>query len=168
MLTQEQIKQRAFTLSNLHTNNARYACIVDFTRPANEHRLFVVDVKRDEIIFSSFTSHGKNSGPRNGKNLKFSNVPNSKMSCKGVLKTGSTYYGKYGYSLKLHGLQKGINDKAFERFIVIHPSEYVKPKYVRQHKYPGRSWGCITLDPIESEKIINYLKDGSIVEIYAG
>lgn len=167
MLDLDEIVTTLTAYSNLHTKNATFAMLIDFTRPADRHRLFVVNVKTGGIVYQGYTSHGKNSGARNGKKLTFSNIPESKKSSKGLMKTGDTYIGKYGYSLRLHGIQKGINDNVLRRAIVIHPAPYAADSYVRKHKYPGRSWGCITLDPEVSEQMIDLLKNGSVVYVHA-
>ena len=167
-MTNDEIIYKAIALKKKHNFKGHHICIIDFSRPANQHRLFVVNVKPNAgapyIKYSSHTSHGRNSGDIY-KATQFSNVIMSKKSSKGLYKTGVVYYGKYGKSLKLHGLEKGINDHAYVRAIVIHPSNYNTPEYVRRHGYPGRSWGCITLYPRDSSMIIDWLKNGSLLEV---
>ncbi|WP_407537139.1 murein L,D-transpeptidase catalytic domain family protein [Cetobacterium somerae] len=100
--------------------------IIDFTKSSIKERFFVIDLKNKKTLFSTYVMHGKNSGesiPR-----EFSNAVNSFKSSPGFYKTENTYNGEYGYSLRLNGLEKGINDKARERAIVVHGSQYAKPK----------------------------------------
>lgn len=160
-----QILKEAIKLAARHTPQATYVVYVDFTRPANEHRFFLVNIDDQNIEYSWYTSHGKGSGPLEHCD-KFSNVPESKCSSKGLMKTAGTYSSaKFGYALRLDGLEKGINDHVRQRAIVIHPSKYVSQDYMEDHEYPGRSWGCITLDPKMSVQIIDKIKNGSIVYV---
>jgi hypothetical protein len=141
-----------------------YIVIVDMTRDANEYRFFVVNVLEDKIENSLYTSHGEGSGPLR-KCLQFSNVPTTKKSSKGLYRTGEVFYGEHGKSLKLDGLEKGINDDARDRDIEVHPAPYASPNYVDENGYPGRSWGCFALDPAQSSKIIDKIRDGSYLYV---
>lgn len=142
----------------------KYAIGVDWTVTADKHRLFQIDVQNEECVYSWFTSHGQGSGQLE-KALHFSNIPNSHMSSLGLMKTAEVYYSSKfnGNSLRLDGIQKGVNDNVRARAIVMHPSEYVNQIYMKRNKYPGRSHGCITLDPLESNRLINDIKGGSPV-----
>ncbi|MGL4509650.1 murein L,D-transpeptidase catalytic domain family protein [Cetobacterium sp.] len=100
--------------------------IIDFTKSSIKERFFVIDLKNKKTLFSTYVMHGKNSGESIPK--EFSNAVNSFKSSPGFYKTENTYNGEYGYSLRLNGLEKGINDKAIERAIVVHGSQYAKPK----------------------------------------
>ncbi|MGL5190436.1 MAG: murein L,D-transpeptidase catalytic domain family protein, partial [Cetobacterium sp.] len=112
--------------------------IVDFTKSSIKERFFVIDLKNKKTLFSTYVMHGKNSGESIPK--EFSNTINSFKSSPGFYKTENTYNGEYGYSLRLEGLEKGINDKAKERAIVVHGSQYAKPK--PGAKKLDRSLGC--------------------------
>lgn len=142
-----------------------YTIIVDFTRTADLHRLFLVRNSDWEIVKECFTSHGSGSGPLKQAEV-FSNVPNSLKSSKGRMKTGKTYVGKHGYSRRLIGLEPGINNNVEARAIVLHPSSYVDPEYVRDHGFPGRSWGCITLEPDQAKEIVDLMVEGSTVYVH--
>jgi hypothetical protein len=144
----------------------KYSCVVDFTRPANQHRLFVIDNRVQKIIYQWYTTHGSGSGPIE-KCKSVSNIWMSRKSSAGLMLTGQTYVGKHGYSLKLIGKEPGVNDKVLDRAIVIHPSEYVSVAYMSKHQYPGRSWGCICLDPGKSKELIDLLKGGSVLYVIA-
>ncbi|MBC2850016.1 murein L,D-transpeptidase catalytic domain family protein [Cetobacterium sp. 8H] len=136
--------------------------IIDFTKSSLKERFFVIDLKNKKTLFSTYVMHGKNSGgsiPRD-----FSNAVNSYKSSPGFYRTENTYNGEYGYSLRLNGLEKGINDKAKERAIVVHGSQYAKPK-------PGaekldRSLGCPAIPKDISDKVINKIKDGRLLYIH--
>ncbi|MGL4654023.1 murein L,D-transpeptidase catalytic domain family protein [Cetobacterium sp.] len=136
--------------------------IVDFTKPSVKERFFVIDLKNKKTLFSTYVMHGKNSGESIPK--EFSNVVNSFKSSPGFYKTENTYSGEFGYSLRLDGLEKGINDKAKERAIVVHGSQYAKPK--PGAKRLDRSLGCPAIPKEISDKVINKIKDGRLLYIH--
>lgn len=138
--------------------------LIDFSRPSTEERLFVIDMKRRELLFSSVVSHGKNSGGNYA--TSFSNEYGSYKSSLGFYLTESTYQGKNGYSLILNGLEKGINDRARERAIVMHGAAYADPSVARSGRL-GRSFGCPAVPPRLSRPIIDAIKGGSVMYIYA-
>ena len=138
--------------------------IIDFTKPSTEKRFYVLDLKNQNILFDSYVAHGKNSGGLIP--TSFSNKVGSLKSSLGFYLTDSTYFGKNGYSLKLDGLEKGINDKAMERTIVLHGANYVSEKYADSVGRLGRSWGCPAIPKTISKSVINTIKDGSVMFIY--
>lgn len=127
----------------------RYIVIIDYTIHSSRKRLFVYDRDQDRVVRSHHVAHGINSSdPRDpGKAIRFSNKNMSKCSNVGALVTGGTYWGRYGKSLNIHGLEKGINNNAFRRRIVFHKSNYVTDNFIRRTGYAGRSWGCPAMDP---------------------
>ena len=138
--------------------------IIDFSLPSNQKRLFVLDLKNYKILFNSLVAHGRNTGREWA--TTFSNTNSSYMSSPGFYLTRETYEGKNGYSLKLDGLERGINDKAFERGIVIHGARYVCDDYVNSQGYIGRSQGCPAV-PVElSRPIINTIRNGTCLFVY--
>ena len=110
--------------------------VIDFTKPSTEKRLFVIDLKLKKILFISYVAHGRNSGEKYA--TSFSNREGSFKSSLGFYKTENTYYGKNGYSLVLDGLERGINDKAKERAIVMHGAAYADPSTIRSCGRLGR------------------------------
>ncbi|QQS52483.1 MAG: murein L,D-transpeptidase catalytic domain family protein [Bacteroidota bacterium] len=138
--------------------------VIDFTKPSTEPRLFIFDVKNKRLLYKSLVAHGQNSGELFAQN--FSNKPQSHMSSLGMFRTLNTYEGRHGYSLRLDGLQKGINDKAKERAIVIHGAAYVSPNYIEQYGRIGRSFGCPALPADLNASIIDLIKNGSFLFIY--
>lgn len=135
--------------------------IIDYTKPSTDERFFVLDLKQRKIVFQSLVSHGKNSGQN--ETISFSNSPNSYKSSIGFFITGNTYHGDYGYSLKLKGLEEGINSNAENRNIVIHGADYVSKNFIDQHGFLGRSLGCPAL-PLElNSKIIETIKNGTVL-----
>ncbi len=139
--------------------------LIDFSKPSTAKRLYVFDMQHQQLLFQSLVAHGKNSG--HNQATQFSNTPNSKQSSLGFYKTAETYQGKHGYSLRLDGLEQGINDNARKRSIVIHGAQYVSADFVQKNGRLGRSWGCPALPFAVSEAIIDAIKDGSVLFIYA-
>lgn len=139
--------------------------LIDFSRPSTEQRLWVFDMKQHKLLFSSVVSHGKNSGANYA--TSFSNEYGSYKSSLGFYLTESTYQGKNGYSLILNGLEKGINDRARERAIVVHGAAYADPSVADKGGRLGRSFGCPALPQKLSRPIIDAIKGGSVMYIYA-
>ena len=139
--------------------------LIDFSRPSTAKRLFVFDMREGKVLFSSVVSHGKNSGDNYA--TSFSNEYGSYKSSLGFYLTESTYQGKNGYSLILNGLEKGINDRARERAIVMHGAAYADPSVVSRGGRLGRSFGCPAVPQKLSRPIIDAIKGGSVMYIYA-
>ncbi len=138
--------------------------IIDFSKPSNEKRLFVIDIKNYNVLFQTLVAHGRNTGKELANT--FSNKASSFMSSPGFYITGPTYEGKNGYSLKLEGVESGINDNAFERGIVVHGAPYVSQDLVNAQGYIGRSQGCPAVPVQYAESIINTIKNGSCLFIF--
>lgn len=138
--------------------------VIDYSKPANEKRLWVFNVKSNKTLFNTWVSHGKNSGGINA--TSFSNSPGSLKSSIGVFVTEQTYDGKNGYSLHLKGLERGVNDNAYNRDIVIHGAWYVNPDTISRYGQIGRSWGCPAVSKTLSTPIINTIKDDTVVFAY--
>ncbi len=138
--------------------------IIDYSKPSSEKRFFVINTDKKQLLYSTFIAHGKNSG--DNYVTSFSNLSNSLQSCLGFFITGETYTGENGYSLKLDGLEKNINDNARSRSIVIHGADYVCQEYIDKYGRLGRSWGCPALPSEVSKEIIDVISNGSCVFIY--
>lgn len=138
--------------------------LVDFSLSSNTKRLWVIDMASNTVLFNSLVAHGRNTG--NEFATKFSNRPESNQSSLGFYATGEVYTGKHGLSLRLDGLEKGVNDNARNRAVVIHGADYVSEQFIRNHSRLGRSQGCPAL-PVElTSRIINIIKDKSCLYIY--
>lgn len=138
--------------------------VIDFSLPSTEKRLWIIDVDKGKVMLHSVVSHGRNSG-----NLYaefFSNTLNSYKSSLGFYKTAETYEGKHGYSLRLDGLEKGFNDQARKRAIVIHGADYAREEFVKINGRLGRSLGCPALPSEISGKVIDLIKNGSLIFVY--
>lgn len=138
--------------------------VIDYSEPATEKRLWVFDLRRGRTLFNTWVSHGKNSGGVEA--TSFSNNPGSLKSSIGVFVTEEPYIGKNGYSLRLRGLEQGINDNAYRRAVVIHGAWYVNPATIRRYGQIGRSWGCPAVSPTLSRPLINTIKDDTLLIAY--
>lgn len=139
--------------------------LIDFSKPSTEERFYVFDMRHKKLLFTSVVSHGKNSGGNYA--TSFSNENGSLKSSLGFFLTEHTYQGKNGYSLVLNGLEKGINDRAKERAIVIHGAAYSNPSVIASSGRLGRSFGCPALPQALNKPVINTIKEGSLLFIYA-
>ncbi len=138
--------------------------VIDYRQHCNKKRMYVVDVKRKKLVHHSLVAHGQKTGVAYAK--KFSNKSGSHKTSLGFFKASNTYQGQHGYSLRLDGLEYGFNHKARERAVVIHGAPYVSRQFIRQHGRIGRSWGCPSLPMATHEKIINTIKNGSLIFAY--
>lgn len=138
--------------------------LVDFSLSSNVKRLWVIDLDKKIILFQTLVAHGRNTGEEFAK--QFSNQAESFQSSVGFYATGEIYDGKHGMSLKLDGLEKGLNDKARERAVVVHGADYVSESFIKQNKRLGRSQGCPALPVEMNAKIINVIKNKSCLFIY--
>jgi len=144
--------------------NQSVISIIDFTQPSNKKRLFVIDLTHYRVLFNTLVAHGKNTGYETA--TSFSNQESSFKSSPGFYITRETYEGKNGYSLKLEGLERGINDNALERGIVVHGAPYVSDERASLGGFVGRSQGCPAVPVQASRPIINTIKNGSCLFIY--
>lgn len=138
--------------------------IIDFSLPSNQKRLFVLDLKNYKVLFNTLVAHGRNTGREMA--TSFSNEGQSYKSSPGFYITRETYEGHNGYSLKLAGMERGINDNAYERGIVMHGAPYVSADLANAQGYIGRSQGCPAVPPQVSKPIINTIKNGTCLFIY--
>lgn len=152
-----QLKERGVVQKDILT-------LVDYSLSSKVNRLWVIDLKNNIILFQSLVSHGRNSG--NEFAAKFSNKPESYQSSLGFYVTGETYFGKHGYSLRLDGLDKGINSNARARAIVVHGADYVSEKFAQQNGRLGRSLGCLALKQGLTKEVIDTIKDKSCLFVY--
>jgi len=139
--------------------------VVDFSQPSTCKRYYLIDMNARKVICQDYIAHGKNTGALNAEN--FSNIPHSNQSSLGFYRTAETYHGKHGLSLRLDGLEKGINDKARQRAIVIHSAWYAEESFVKKYGRLGRSFGCPALPAGNYKEIIQWIKDGTLLFIYS-
>jgi hypothetical protein len=146
-------------------SNSRYLTIIDFSKPSNTNRFFVIDMQQEALFFQTLVAHGKNSGTLFAKT--FSNKDASFKSSLGFYITGNIYNGKHGSSLELEGLEKGINDHAMKRAIVLHGANYVSEYVAKQQGFIGRSLGCPAVPNDHVSTIINAIQGASCLFVYA-
>ena len=145
-------------------HKANTLTIIDYSKPSTKKRLYVLDMNTGNILFNILVAHGRNSGYKYATD--FSNDPESYKSSLGFYITQNTYIGANGYSLRLTGCEKGINDNAANRAIVIHGASYVSESFIRNSGCLGRSYGCPAV-PIEvHKKLIDTIKDGTCIFLY--
>jgi hypothetical protein len=139
--------------------------IIDYSLPSTQPRLWVLDIARGKVLYHELVAHGSGSGDNYA--TRFSNVNNSRQTSLGLFLTGGTYVGGNGYSLKLRGLDRGVNDLAEARHIVMHGAWYVSAEHARSHGRIGRSWGCPALSEQVAHSVIDTIKGGSFVFSYS-
>jgi len=143
--------------------------IIDYELPSYQQRLWVIDMKVGRVLYQEWVAHGmgrpRGSGGDMEEALSFSNERGTLKSSLGLFITAETYYGRHGYSLKLDGLEEGVNDNARERLIVLHSAHYVSEDRADDHLI-GRSWGCPAVRPEIVEELIDRIKDGSVLWVY--
>lgn len=143
----------------------KYISVVDFSQPSTNKRFYLIDIEAEEVLFQDYVAHGKNTGVLEAKH--FSNVLHSNQSSLGCYKTAETYYGKHGLSLRLDGLEEGINHMARKRNIVIHTAKYAEESFIKKYGRLGRSFGCPALPSGNYKAIIKLIKNGTLLFVYA-
>lgn len=156
------IFEKALTgYDKISKKNKDIIVIIDYTKPATEKRFYVLDLKNKKVLYETLVSHGKNSGIN--QTIAFSNTPNSYQSTLGFFLTDTTYSGEFGYSLRLKGLEPGINSNTEKRKIVIHGAEYVSYDFIKKNGFLGRTLGCPALPKEYTGPIIETIKNGTVL-----
>lgn len=163
-LSQTAFKYAWFGFQKMKLQNPVMA-IADFSQSSCKKRLYVIDVLRKKLLLNTYVAHGRNSGQEYAKS--FSNKESSFQSSLGFYRTLGTYQGKHGLSLKLEGVEKGINDRAMQRAIVMHGADYVSEDFIKNTGRLGRSLGCPAVSIADSKKLINMLYNGAGLFIYS-
>jgi len=145
-------------------NNPRTLTVIDYSRPSSEKRMWVYDLKTRNLLYEELVAHGQGSG--GSVPNAFSNEPETHRTSLGLFATDKTYVGKNGYSLRLDGLDAGINDRARERAIVIHGAPYVSEDFVKANGRLGRSWGCPAIRADLAREMIDRIKGDGLVSAY--
>jgi L,D-transpeptidase-like protein len=138
--------------------------VIDYSKPSTARRLWVFDLHSRALLYQEFVAHGQGSGDNLA--TTFSNDAETHRSSIGLFVTADTYIGKNGYSLRLDGLDKGFNDHARDRAIVMHGAPYVSADFAHAHGRLGRSWGCPALSDTVARSVIDRVKNGSLVFSY--
>ena len=153
------------TLKKQHRlNEKELFSIIDFTKDCNSKRFYTIDLQKMKIVFYTYVAHGKKSGERVPNS--FSDVIESNKSSIGFYITGSTYNGSNGYSLMLHGHEKGYNSNLAKRSVVIHAADYANEDYIARNGRMGRSLGCPALPENINTEEINTIKEKTMIFAY--
>lgn len=161
-----QALRHALAAMRCATNNgsptANRLAVIDYSRPSTERRLWIFDLRSNRLLLRDFVAHGRESGDNLA--TRFSNKDGSFQSSLGLFVTAESYIGQHGYSLRLDGLERGVNDNARERDIVIHGADYVDPEIVEQlGGRLGRSLGCPAVRPEVAQMVVDNLKEGQFI-----
>lgn len=138
--------------------------VIDYSRPSLEPRLWVFDLAAPRLLFEERVAHGQGSG--DNLPTRFSNAGGSHASSLGLFVTGETYTGRNGYSMRMDGLEPGVNDRARDRAIVLHGAPYVDAVFGDRQGRIGRSWGCPAVREAVARRMIDVLKGGQFVFAY--
>jgi hypothetical protein len=144
--------------------NPNVLTVIDYSRPSTAPRFWVFDLASRRLLFEELVAHGRNSGDNVA--TRFSNDDSSLESSLGFYVTADVYMGKHGRSLRIAGQEKGWNDHALARGIVVHAADYVSAAYAAAEGRLGRSWGCPALSPRVASKVIDTIKGGSAMFAY--
>lgn len=142
-----------------------HIALVDFSRPSDQQRFYIIDPVAGRILLQTWVAHGRNTGDKVA--MHFSNTPSSLMSSPGLYRVGEAFSSpKHGTALVLDGLDKGVNDNARAREIILHGADYVGEAYIEQNGRCGRSHGCPAVPRGEMNKVKELLPPGSLLYIY--
>jgi len=144
--------------------NSSIITIADLAIHSSKPRLWIIDLAQERVLLNTFVAHGRGSGVYEAKT--FSNRPNSNQSSLGFYLTGETYQGKHGRSLRLDGLERGYNTNARSRGIVLHGAWYVGANVLKGQNRMGVSQGCPAVAEALKDKIIDLIKDRSVLFIH--
>lgn len=159
------MKGHDYLAANGKLQNEDIISVVDFSLPSSQKRLFIVDLKNNKLLFHTYVSHGRGSGGVMATD--FSNQLDSHMSSLGFYITGDTYMGKHGLSMRLLGQDKGFNDNANDRAVVMHSASYVSEEAIKRQGCIGRSHGCPAVPEVLNKPIIETIKNGTCLFLYS-
>ena len=140
---------------------SRRLAVIDYSLPSSERRMWIFDLRIQRLLMQEYVAHGRNTGENFA--VSFSNELGSNQSSLGLFRAAESYDGRNGYSLRLDGLERGVNDRARERAIVIHGADYVNPDWIDQQGRIGRSEGCPAVRREVATQVVDTLKDGQYV-----
>lgn len=145
----------------------RVLAIADMTQPSTAKRLYIIDLEDRRLLLRTYVAHGQNTGELMAE--RFSNTHGSHKTSLGLYRVGTEIVSpKHGPALLLHGLDKGVNDQALPREVIIHGADYVSEDFIRQHGRLGRSWGCPAVTRDDMPTVIELLADGGLLYVHAG
>ncbi len=159
----------AMEKAGVDSDSVEILTVIDFTKPSYLRRMEIYqrDVCRPERFFCT---HGRNTGEVYAR--EFSNVPGSKQTSLGLYRIGTSYTGKWGVSVRMHGLEPGVNDKALDRHIVLHSAWYAAEEVVYLNLWEGygprigRSQGCPAVPETDWSRVRELLQPGTFLYIH--
>jgi hypothetical protein len=140
---------------------AQRLAVIDYAQPSTARRLWIFDLQKQSLLLSDLVAHGRHSGENFA--TRFSNTQDSYQSSLGLFRAAESYSGKHGYSLRMDGLEAGVNDRARARAIVIHAASYVDPRLAKTQGRIGRSLGCPAVRPEVARMVVDQLKGGQFI-----
>ncbi|MGY4516529.1 murein L,D-transpeptidase catalytic domain family protein [Lysobacter sp. HA18] len=146
------------------TGSGEKLAVIDYSMPSSQKRLWVFDLHNTRVLYNEYVAHGAGSGENYARS--FSNLDGTHQTSLGLFRTAETYEGHNGYSLRMDGLDRGFNDNARSRAIVMHGAWYVDPSMVQKVGRLGRSQGCPAVRAQVAHEIIDTLKGGQFVFSY--
>jgi hypothetical protein len=150
-----------------HGMEPRILAIADMTQPSTAKRLYIIDLEHRSLLLRTYVAHGQKTGELMAE--RFSNTHGSHQTSLGLYRVGAEIVSpKHGPALLLHGLDKGLNDQALPREVIIHGADYVSEEFIRQNGRLGRSWGCPAVTRDDMPKVIELLADGGLLYVHAG
>jgi hypothetical protein len=158
------LKGYYYLLDHHWLNKTNILSICDLSQSSRNKRFYILDLETKSVLVNTYVAHGRNSGGEFART--FSNNTSSHKSSLGFYVTQGTYYGNNGLSLRIRGMERGFNDRAGARGVVVHGSEYVGPDFLDMNRFCGRSFGCPAVPADESETIIDLIKEGSCLFIF--
>jgi hypothetical protein len=155
---------RACAMEAKEIGSGERLTLIDYSKPSTEKRLWVFDLETAQVLYAEHVAHGRSTGENMARH--FSNANGSHQTSLGLFRTAETYQGGNGYSLRMDGLEPGINDKARPRQIVMHGAPYVNPEMALRQGRLGRSYGCPAVRPAVAKPLIDSIKDGQLLFAY--
>ena len=144
---------------------ARMLAIADMTQPSTAKRLYIIDLDRKTLMLRTWVAHGQGTGEVMARH--FSNSHGSHQTSLGLYRVGAGIVSpKHGPALLLHGMDKGTNDQALAREVIMHGADYVSASFIAQHGRLGRSWGCPAVSREHMAKMIELLADGGLLYVH--
>lgn len=145
--------------------NPNILTIVDFSQTSKNKRLYVIDFEKQELLFHTLVAHGRNTGGEYAKH--FSNKNGSHQSSLGFYVTKNNHMGsRVGYSMIMEGIEKGFNDNARNRQIIMHGADYATEDFITRTGRLGRSYGCPAVPPELIEPVVETIENGTCLFIY--
>ena len=161
----ETVFAAAYQRVQRHASRARMVAIADMSQPSTRKRFYIFDLEAKKLVLHTFVAHGSGSGGLMAE--RFSNRDGSHATSLGLYRVGARITSpKHGAALLLDGLDRGLNDNARSREVIIHSAPYVSAEYAARQGRLGRSWGCPAVPKADMAKVIDLLRDGGLLYVY--